>query len=957
MADTQFELESDSPAKSDMMFWQLAGVESFSRPSRFMLTVLSRNRQIKPDDVLGKSFTVKLEFHDEGGGAHKRQYQGYAMRMRRVGDANDRLCMYHIELDSWFSLLQHRSNARIFQEKKFDEVIKDVMQDSNIRTVENIDYAGLRETHAQRRYCVQYLESDFDFLSRLMEHEGVYYWFDNAGSGDGKKMMLADNVSVHEKLPVESTLNYAAESTSGESRFNEVEAWWSERAVQTGRMEVVDHDFKKIRSKLGHKVDFAAQHDHADYEVFEFPGGFFDKDGAQRTGGLRAEERIARSEACWAATRWPDVAVGRVFQLSGHTEDAMNQEWLIGRCLLVLSHPGYEGITVDARAHEVLTAQFFARAMAPLGVWAGIDRQLDMYTRARVSHAYLLEVAPANTTYRPPRLTPRLQMSSPHTAIVVGPAGEEIHMDEFGRVKVQFHWDRYGKSDEKSTAWIRVSQPWAGQSWGGQFIPRIGQEVIVDFLYGDPDRPIIVGRVYNDDQPIPYQSPTQSGFKTRSTPGGGPANHNEIMFEDKKGDELLKFHAEKNMATTVENDDSTTVDRDQSVTVKRDQTLHVDRDRKSTVTRNDTNMVAVDQKNTVQGKQNNQVVGNRETFVDGKDVFAVGGTSTVDVTGARTTTFRAGEDHTVVGNQSVTVTGKVTYKAASMSFEAAHIDWMVTGASSKYITVPTGPLHLMANKIKLMSNAGIEMMTAANIDATSVGSNTTVLGPNTSGYIGFNSEATLGLSTSTFMGLSIENALAVSISNFVGAAIDNALGVKLCNGLAPEISSYPISVDQQAMKTFTPGAGAGGAGGAAVAGVLGAVAGVASAVKGVGDTLKQYADAATALDEAAAEAQAAHLPGLADRLSSLASITRNRRIEGIIGAVPVIGTAAMALAEGLMAEEGIKTGGERLAESASSVNADGTPIPPPPAPAPAPWWSPPPPPPAPEPGSEWHPSS
>ena len=218
MADTQFELESDSPALPDMMFWQLAGVESFSRPSRYMLTVLSRNRQIKPDDVLGKSFTVKLEFHDEGGGAHKRQYQGHAMRMRRVGDANERLCLYHIELDSWFSLLQHRTNARIFQEKKLDEVIKEVMQDSNIRTVENIDYAGLREAHDPHRYCVQYLESDFDFLSRLMEHEGVYYWFDNAGTADGKKMMLADNVSVHEKLPVESQLAYAVESTSGESR-------------------------------------------------------------------------------------------------------------------------------------------------------------------------------------------------------------------------------------------------------------------------------------------------------------------------------------------------------------------------------------------------------------------------------------------------------------------------------------------------------------------------------------------------------------------------------------------------------------------------------------------------------------------------------------------------------------------------------------------------------------------
>lgn len=945
MADTQFRIESDSPALPDLMFWQLAGVESFSRPSRFLLTVLSRNRQIKPDDVLGKSFTVQIAFHDEGGGAHQRNHQGYAVRLRRVGDASERLCLYQIELDSWFALLQHRSNARIFQEKKFDEVIKEVMQDSNIRTVENIDYGGLRETHDPHRYCVQYQESDFNFLSRLMEHEGVYYWFDNAGTNDGKKMMLADNVSVHEKLPVDSELKYVVETTAGEARFNEIEEWWSEQAVQSGRMDLEDRDFKKIRSKIGAKVDFAATHDHADYEVFEFPGDFFDKDVAQRTAALRADERIARSEACWGATHWPDVAVGRVFKLSGHTEEAMNQEWLINRCLLVLSHPGYEGVRVDTRAHDALTAQFFAQAIAPIGVWAGIERKLDAFVRVRDSHAYLIEATPANTTYRPPRITPRLQMSSPHTAIVVGPAGDEIHMDKFGRVKVQFHWDRYGKEDEKSTAWIRVSQPWAGQNWGAQFIPRIGQEVIVDFLYGDPDRPIIVGRVYNDDQPIPYPSPTQSGIKSRSTPGGGPRNFNEIMFEDKKGDELLKVHAEKNMSTTVENDDSTTVDRDQSVTVKRDQTLHVERDRKSTVTRNDTNMVVVDQKNTVQGKQNNQVVGNRDTFVNANDLLAVGGTSTVDVSGARNTTFRAGEDHTVVGNQTINVTGKVTYKAASMSFEAAHIDWMVTGASSKYITVPTGPLHLMANKIKLMSNSDIEMMSVGNIDATSVGANTTVLGPNTSGYIGNNSEANLGISQSTFMGLSIENAVSLAMSNYVGVAIENTLGAKLVNCAAAEIKGLTTAFENTALKTIGPGAGQGGGAAAGVAGVLGVVAGVASGIKTIGDTLSQYAAAADKLKEAADEADAAGLSGLAGRLRSLQRIAKARRDQGVVAA----GASAMGvfmppaiplfLAVGALGAASTATDDAGATELASdqSTNADGTPASGGPSDSSAPW--------------------
>jgi type VI secretion system secreted protein VgrG len=548
---------------------------------------------------------------------------------------------------------------------------------------------------------------------------------------------------------------------------------------------------------------------------------------------------------------------------------------------------------------------------------------------------FLLTVMPAERLFRAPRLTPRVTMPGPQTAIVVGPKGDELHVDDHGRVKVHFHWDRYDESNEKSTCWVRVSQPWGGKGWGGYFIPRIGQEVIVDFLNGDPDRPVIVGRVYNDDQPIPYKSPTQSGFKTRSTPGGGSANYNEIMFEDKKGEENINIHAELDMSRSVERDDSTTIDRDQAVTVKRDQTNHVERDRKSTVTRNDTNMVAVDQKNTVKGKQNNQVVGNRDTFVDSNDTLTVTGTHSTDVTGARKDTSRAGETRSVIGNQTVTVSGNLTYKAAKMSFEAGHIDWLVTGSSSKYITVPTGPLGLMANKIKMMSNTGIEMMAVGSIDATSVGANTTILGPNTSGYIGMNSEANLGIARSTFMGMSIESALAISISNFVGVAIENSLGVKLLNGAAPEIKSFAIDLQQAGLHTFTPGVGAGAGDAAAVAGILGAVVGAAGADADIAATLKQYADAAKALDDAAQEAADQGLPGLAGRLASLAAVTRGRQAGGKFGSDSVLGTVGMIVGEGAIAAFGIDTPAETLGKE-PSVNSDGSAIPPsPPEPAPA----------------------
>jgi type VI secretion system secreted protein VgrG len=912
MADTQFVLESDSPALPDLMFWQLLGVESFSRPSRFLLAVLSKNRQISPDDVLGKSFTLKLEFQDAGNASHKRAYQGHATRMRRVGDVAERHCMYHIELDSWFGLLRHRTNARIFQEKAVDEVLKTVLQDPGICTVENVDYGGLRETHRPRRYCVQYVESDFDFLSRLFEDEGIYYWFDNAGDADGKKMKLADNVSVHEKLPVETTMVYAPEASAGEARFNEVQGWWSERSLQSGAMDMHDRDFKKIRSKVGQKVTFKAQHDHAEYEVFEFPGGFFDKDNANRVANLRADERIVRNEACWMLTRWPDVALGRVFQLKGYTDAALDVEWLISRCLLVLSHPGYEGIKPDLRAHDDLCRHFLGGVLGPMGLWAGIDRQLASLAQSRASHAYLAEVIPANITYRPQQRTPRLQLNSPHTAIVVGPPGDEIHMDKFGRVKVQFHWDRYGKDDDKSTAWIRVSQPWAGQQWGGQFIPRIGQEVIVDFLYGDPDRPIIVGRVYNSDQPIPYESPTQSGIKTRSTPGGGPGNFNEIMFEDKMGDELLSLHAEKNMSTVVENDDSTNVGHDQSLYVTNnrtakvdgDENLHVEKNQTLTVIKRQVNVVHQDQVNVIKWRQENQI----------------GAQGQANVIGGDTTTV-------VTGSHSTSASTAINLTAPTLNISAGHIGIAATGANS-FELESTGPMKFSAKADRHDSTVGehklfaagglkataskIELFAVSDINQTSVGSNTTVIGSNSSGYIGMSSEANMGMSRSTFLGLQTSNFLGLNVSNTLAIMMENVAGVKMENTAGPGIEAEPIKLVQAAMEIHSPGAGAGAAaaagGGSVAAGVAGALAGLAG-LWDVNATLQQYRDAEADLQKAAQEAGDAGLPGLAEALNGVASRARTKRIAAAatMGAVAGVATGPVGMVVGGAALGGLES--------------------------------------------------
>ena len=935
MADHEFRIESDSPAKDELMFWRIVGHEALARPSTYELTVLSKNKALDASDILGRAFDVVIEFEDADGAKHERHCQGQAVRFQRAGHVG-RHFEYRIVLRSWFWLLSKRRNSRILQEKKVLEVMDAVFEDSPIQRLKKTRTDDVVGTHNVRRYCVQHLETDYAFLSRLMEDEGIYYWFD-AHDAPGTMHLSDASDMAHPKLPVADTLHYMA-SDASEARFNQISRWVSTRQFDTGKQASRDTDFKAIKKKLGAAIDASDNHELADFEEFEFPGGYFTGGDGETRAKLRGEELGTRRDRHWALTGWPDATAGRTFTFEGDPDGMRDGDYLIAACTFVASHPGYESVTGGASAPQSL-AHALADALRDDAVNADTRDVLEdliahtptLSTAQPGSSAFLLTVIPADRVFRTPRLTPRVVMPGPQTAIVVGPQGDELHVDEHGRVKVHFLWDRYDESNEKSTCWVRVSQPWGGKGWGGYFIPRIGQEVIVDFLNGDPDRPVIVGRVYNDDQPIPYKSPTQSGFKTRSTPGGGASNYNEIMFEDKKGEENINIHAELDMSRSVERDDGTTIDRDQSITVKRDQTSLVDRDRKSTVTRNDTNMVVVNQKNTVKGNQNNQVVGNRDTFVDANDTLAVGGTQKTDVTGARTDISRAGESRSVIGDQSVSVSGSLTYKAAKMSFEAGHIDWLVTGSSSKYITVPSGPLGLMANKIKLMSNTGIEMMAAGNIDATSVGSNTTVLGPNTSGYIGNNSEANIGMARSTFMGMSIENALAIAISNFAGVAIENTLGIKLVNCAAPEIESVAMDMKVAPLHTFTPGVGAGAAAGAAVAGVLGAVAGAAGAMKDVAATLKQYAEAADALETAAAEATAQGLPGLAGRLSQLAGATRNRRIEGIIGSIPVVGNAAVALAEYAIEDGGDKTTAEQIADANGSTNADGTPIPPAPA--------------------------
>jgi type VI secretion system secreted protein VgrG len=932
MPDNEFRIETDSPAKDDLMFWRIVGHEALARPSAYELTVLSKNKAIEAKDILGRAFDVVIVFQDADGGTHERHCQGHAVRFVRSGHVG-RHYEYRIALRSWFWLLTKRSNSRILQDKKVLDVLDAVFEDSPIKRFKKTKADNVIGTHNPRRYCVQHQESDYGFLSRLLEDEGIYYWFD-AHDAPGT-MHLSDASDIaHDKLPANDTLRHMA-TDAAEARFNEVSRWVSGRQFDTGKHASRDSDFKAIKKKLGADIDASDDHELATLEMFEFPGGYFTGDDGESRAKLRGDELNARRDRHWALTPWPDVAAGRGFKFEDDPDGTRNGDYIIAACTFVASHRGYEGVSANAGAAAARSVQAaLGEVLRDDAVNADTLQVLEdliattpaLAAGQTGASAFLLTVMPAERPFRAPRLTPRVTMPGPQTAIVVGPKGDELHVDDHGRVKVHFHWDRYDESNEKSTCWVRVSQPWSGKGWGGYFIPRIGQEVIVDFLNGDPDRPIIVGRVYNDDQPIPYKSPTQSGFKTRSTPGGGPANYNEIMFEDKKGEENINIHAERNMSRSVELDDATTVDRDQTVTVKRDQSSTVVRDRKSEVENNDTTTIHQFQKLTVGKNQDNHIVGYQTTHVDIDHALLVKGNHKIEAKGVRTDVTGGNENRFVTGNQTVAVTGNMSQKAARMTFEAGHIEFKVTGANSINWDGGAAPYTAAFQKYSLLSNTHLNLIAVGDINQTSLGSNTTVLGANTSGYIGNNTEANLGMAQSTFLGMSTDNAIGLAMSNFLGMQIENTVAIQLISVAAIGVERKNGDLKEAPFHILKAGGGGGGSGATPrvdkVAGAFSAVSaiwGIYTGRAGVKATFKQYEDAAQQLRDAAEDPSVSSVPGLKGRLQRMAAVADARLEQGralagshygtdtAIGAGT--GAAALGLAGGIFGPVGTVVGG------------------------------------------------
>ncbi|HAX9999055.1 TPA: type VI secretion system tip protein VgrG [Escherichia coli] len=511
------------------------------------------NLQLKP--MVGKDLCVNIEL--DGGG--KRYISGLVTAARVVGHQG-RSVVYELRLEPWLKTLTHTSDYKAFQNKNVVNILDEVL-DEYPWPVEK----RLVENYPTRAWQVQYGETDFDFIQRLMQEWGIYWWFEH--NENSHTLVLADAINVHKACADSPLVCYYQKGLKLDKEF--IHTITANESLRSGQWVLNDFDFMKPRSLLKSTVANPRETGLAEYEHYEWPGDYFTKSEGEMLTRIRMEEQRSPGSRVQGSGNIRTLMTGFTFTLENYPTAEVNREYLLVQTTLFIQ---------DNAQHSGQEQHF--------------------------SYSTSFELHPTSEVYRPQRTLSKPHTKGPQSAIVTGPAGQEIWTDKYGRVKVQFGWDRYGKNDENSSCWVRVSYPWAGKGFGMIQIPRIGQEVLVDFKNGDPDLPIIVGRTYNQDTMPPWGLPgaaTQSGFYSH-TIGGGPTNANALRFEDKPGGEEVWLHAEKDQRIEVNNNESHWVGNNRLKVIDKTETAIIGEKRSLTVQMDDTSLAG--QNKTIQAVQN-----------------------------------------------------------------------------------------------------------------------------------------------------------------------------------------------------------------------------------------------------------------------------------------------------------------------------------------------------------------
>jgi type VI secretion system secreted protein VgrG len=633
------------------------GHEAVSHLFSFQLDLLAENRTaIAFDKLLGQSVTVRLAVSD----AENRFFNGICNRFSQ-GSRGDTFTSYRMEIVPQFWLLTRRAQSRIFHHMTVPDILKKVL------TGLDVTYE-IRGNFEPRDYCVQYRETDFNFACRLMEEEGIYYFFKHANGSH--KMVLANTPQSHPAMPGNSTIIY--EELGGGNRDDlRIFAWEKVQELRSGKVTLWDHCFELPHRHLEadktildsvpvgdvtHKLKVGG---NDKLELYDYPGGYaqrfdgIDKGGGEqpaelakiysdnkRTVGLRMEEEALPSLAIQADSNVREVVSGYKFTLDRH----FNADG---------------DYVITSVAHTAAVSDYRSNG-------SGSFRYRNHFT-----------CIPFALPYRPARTTPKPFVRGTQTAAVVGPKGEEIFCDKYSRVKVQFHWDRQGQNNADNSCWCRVATVWAGKKWGVIHIPRVGHEVIVAFQEGDPDQPIIIGSVYNADHMPPTDLPKSrmvSGLRSNSTPGGG--GYNGLIFDDTKGKEIITLHGQYDMSTTIEHDNTILIKNDEKATVQGNRTEtvvkketitiaggreeHVDKGEKITVTGGREENADGGEKITIKDGRKENVTGDEDITIDGGQKIKITGARQEEVNGGEKVKITGDAAHEVTGALLIHSTGKLT---------------------------------------------------------------------------------------------------------------------------------------------------------------------------------------------------------------------------------------------------------------------------------------------------------
>ncbi len=637
------EIEIITPLGADILLLrEITVTEELGR--LFSINVeMGSTQDISFEKLLGQNVSIRLNFAQG-----KRYFNGFVSSISQ-GVGEGRFARYHATIHPWLWFLTRTSDCKIFQNKTVPDIIKEILKEHGFSDIVN----RLKGSYRTWDYCVQYRETDFNFISRLMEQEGIYYYFMHE---QGKHTLyLADDMASHDKMSDCYTISYYPPDQAVIREDECISGWHITKQLQSGAYCLNEYDFERPKADLNANSTIVRNHSKADFEIYDYPGEYVKSSDGNQYAKIRIQELQSQYERMQGNGNVRGLICGGLFKLSLFPRSDQNREYL-----------------VTSVTHSVRIENFESTT-------GGSGNQ----------YSNSFTVIESSTPYRTVRSTPKPFVQGPQTAVVVGPSGEEIYTDEHGRVKTQFHWDRYGQFNENSSCWIRVSQVHAGKGFGGVDIPRIGEEVIVSFEEGDPDRPLITGRVYNGENKAPNDLPAKkmvSGLKSNSTPGSG--GNNSIMLDDSKGKEQVAINAQYNMDTAVGNNRTTKIHVDDSQTVGSNQTISIGSKQKITVT------------------------SNRDEFV--------GGTETIVVTGHRTETVNSGETVTVNGGRSHTVNGIQTTTVSLAEMHSVGAGRMHNVGAAEAVNVG-GAQTVSVGGAQMVSVGGLQKVNVGALQSISVG--------------------------------------------------------------------------------------------------------------------------------------------------------------------------------------------------------------------------------------------